>query len=103
MQRGSKPYTGSTASGVQAGRPTCQGEGGTGGQTEAEARRAKRRETCVSNGGEPKETALKMTTGGCEIRNNYDLERIIPTCFSMRGSSDSLKLLLQWFEERQLP
>lgn len=41
--------------------------------------------------------------GGCEIRNNYDLERIIPTCFSMRGSSDSLKLLLQWFEERQLP
>ena len=40
----------STASGVQAGCPTCQGEGGTDGQMEAEARRAKRRETCVSNG-----------------------------------------------------
>lgn len=40
----------STASGVQAGCAACQGEGGTDGQMEAEARRAKRRETCVSNG-----------------------------------------------------
>lgn len=35
--------------------------------------------------------------------SNYGLDRrVAPTCFSMRGSSDVLKLLLHWFKERKL-
>ena len=53
--------------------------------------------------GEPKETALGITPGATRSGSNYGLERrIVPTCFSMRDSSDVLKLLLQWFMERKL-